>query len=316
MSLPLDHLLGADDETLRRAAEASKRLAAELLGPAPASVPTAAVIAEARAKVARPTISKRPTRPTSKRPASKRRAPSRFVLSVAARERRRRFDEESKRRGAPDFDPKDLPPAAFPIAGRVMGGARGAERELARMRGPFRRAVEVAALAMESRPDGTRRPTRSLVRVRARRVIACAAVFLYLAERTDRNAYALLVEGYVRGSFCALFVNPNTGAPVHVNTLFGTCTDGTRRGRFDCGAVVALVRAGAFEKHQPSAESQVRAGKRCNVGKARDGSARALNQYWVRAVALALDVPAELAETLAPLWVERGERVPRQPRAP
>lgn len=217
-----------------------------------------------------------------KTPAARRAQSERKAAAAAARDARRRakFLATSQARD-PDcvLLPNDVPQAARQIVWRTMRGEKSAERELARLcRSPFGRAVEVAARAMVRTPDGFRRPTRSLARRRARRVVAVAAVLHFMAQHTTSAGRALLTEGLPRGTLCALFHNDDRGAAVHINTLFGTMLDAKRRDRWDCGAVVALQRSRAIEKLQPPAHTQ----RPRFVGRDKKGNPRALNQYFLR----------------------------------
>jgi len=262
---------------------------AKLRGPAPARNLIECTLADARAaqeRAWREKISRQRKRAKEReRKSELQRRETAERLRLAALERDRRFKEESERRGVPEFRPKDLPPAAFEIAGRIDRHRDCAERELrgiVKRHRALGRCVDVAAHAMVREPDGTRRPRRSLASRRARRIVAVAAVLLYLAEEAKRTGYALLVEGYLRGSFCQLFPNPdNADETISLGSLFNTGDTGERGGRvgrWDCGAVVALERAGALEKVQPPASTQ----HACNVGVDRKGAPRALNQYFVK----------------------------------
>lgn len=242
-----------------------------------------------------------PARPKPSRAAKR----SQYARSIKERERLERFEKESERRGCPDFAPKDLEHGTRELANRVKRTSASAARHLRRMKRiapAFAACVEIAAYAMVRMPDGTRRPTRNLTCRRARRVVAIAAVMLHVSDESKHTAYLRVVEGYARGTLCELFTNDDGEDAVSIGTLFATMTDGDRFGKWDCGAVVALERAGAIDKWQPSARSQIRAGMRCNVGKGRDGKPRALNQYWLRPEAFSADPDAgELLE-------ERAER--------
>lgn len=238
--------------------------------------------------------------PAKPAPASKRRGKRKgkgaplFVTSLAAQERRARFAAESERRGCPKFRPKDLAPSSYALTRRVAG-TRSAETELRRFPPAYRRLVMLAAYAMERTTDGRFEATRSLAKRRARRVIAAAALMLYLADRTKRNGHALVVEGYVRGTLALAFrENDDTEEAISVGSLFNTQDDGERDGPWQCGALEALKRAGAIRFHQPPADTQ----PACNVGRDRDGTPRAINQYWITEAALTF--PEALWERLLP----------------
>lgn len=269
---------------------------------------------ETRAKLRAPTPAPAPARRGRRKKTTAQQPPA-WLTAEAARERRARFEAESKRRGCEKFRPKDLTPNVYAVTGRIAG-TRSAEAELRRFPPAFRRLVSIAAYAMQPSEEraGELVHTRALARRRARRIIQCAALLLYLADRTKRNGHALVVEGYTRGTLClALRRNDDTEKPPSVGSLFNTQTDGERRGLWDCGAIVALERAGAISFHQPPADTQ----PACNVGRDRDGTPRALNQYWITERALVL--PVECAEQLVPTWRPRpapATSETAQPRGP
>lgn len=217
-------------------------------------------------------------------------------------ERRARFLATSRKRGC-ELMPNDVPAAARQIVWRTMRGQRSAERELARLkRHAYGSAIERAAFgtAATSARGLRRGPYHALRSIRARRVVACGAVLAFLSQVTTSHGRAFIVEGTLRGTFCTFFQNAE-GDAVHVNTLFGTMTDGTRRGRWDCGAVVALERAGAIEKIQPPPHTQ----RARFVGLDRKRVPRALNQYFLRNDVVGGDAAAveARASTAWELWL-------------
>jgi len=195
-------------------------------------------------------------------------------------ERRARFVATSRKRKHPcELLPNDVPATARQIVWRTERSAKSALRELLRLkRETYGAATEVAVFGTASTTRQRGRPFDALRSRRARRVVACAAVLHYLKQETSSPGRAFLVEGTLRGTFCSFFTNADTGDALHFNSLYGTQTDATRKGRWDCGALVALERAGAIEKIQPPAHTQ----RPRFVGRDRKGRARAINQYFLR----------------------------------
>ena len=197
-----------------------------------------------------------------------------FAESV---ERRARMRSVSIDRGVPSFAPEDFSREAFIVAARAMRGGASARDVVAAMRRSYAQRVRWAALAYLPDEHGKLRPTRSWNHPAARRIVGVAAVMFRESLNTRRRGMHLLLQGFARGSLCVLFPNRETGKPVHVSTLYATSYDAQRKGPWDCGAVVALHRSGALVRHQPPASTAPAQ----YVGRGRDGSPRALNQYWL-----------------------------------
>jgi hypothetical protein len=178
-------------------------------------------------------------------------------------------------RGVPHFAPLDWLRADFARAAALQRSAAACRKTLAQLPPRFARRVKLAALACIVR-DGVVVPTRSMEHVSARCIVALAVTVWHASRNTARDGHGRVLVGRARGSFCTLLRNPLTSEPYSIARLYATSHHGTDD-PWDCGHMVALDRAGAFAKHQPPASTSPRA----FVGRARDGSLRALNQYWL-----------------------------------
>lgn len=214
-------------------------------------------------------------------------------------------------RGVPSFAPEDFSREAFALAARVMRGGASARDEVARMRRQYAQRVRWAALAYLPNEHGVHRPTRPWSHPAARRIVAVAAVMFRESQNTRRRGMHLLLQGFARGALCNLFPNRDTGKPVSKGTLYATSHDAQRTGPWDCGAVVALHRSGALVRHQPPASTAPAQ----YVGRGRDGSPRALNQYWLTERACS-DVETRDDDEPAFYDWTPAERSPAEPRGP
>lgn len=230
-----------------------------------------------------------------------------FVESV---ERRAKMRSVSINRGVPSFAPEDLSREAYAIAARTERGGASARDRLAMLRRASAQRVRWAALAYMPDENGVMRPTRSWSHPMARRIVAVFAVIEHESRHTKRRGMHLLLEGFARGSLCSAFRNHQTGEPVSISTLYATSFDADRKGPWDCGAVTALHRSGALVKHQPPASTAPTQ----YVGKGRDGSPRALNQYWLTERACA-DVVDDAAVPAFYDWTP-AESSPPEARGP
>jgi hypothetical protein len=231
----------------------------------------------ARVDAAAEPVVARELAPTLARPLRPRRA--RATRSEAFRTR-------AMERGAPGMAPLDWTPEDFATWRASHRSASSARAALATLPPVYARRVELAALAMTRREDGTRRPTRTWAHVQARRVVALAVTVFRASSPSRRRGMARKLVGRTRGMFATLAgINPSTGAPYSIGTFFHV---NDARGPWDCGAMVALHRAGALWRHQPPAAC-VPEGYR---GRDRDGNERAFNEYHLTERVLA---PAELA---------------------
>lgn len=220
-----------------------------------------------------------PARPASSR--AERRANDRRVLEAGEAgapdrpPRRRGLAPRARRCAGLDWERDD-----FQRARRVSGSASSAREALSRLPRCYALRVERAALAMRRTTDGRRVPTRTLAHVVARRIVALAAVLFHAGRSSKRRGMARIVRGRTRGMFVTLFrgegraQNERQRARLSVSTFFATSHHGRTDDPWDCGAMVALHRAGAVWKHQPPAAC---AG--AFQGKDRDGRPRAFNEY-------------------------------------
>jgi hypothetical protein len=225
-----------------------------------------------------------PAAPASSR--AERRANDRRVLAhgeegSAVRARRRPLVPRSSRLPAVDWTRED-----FARARRVSASGSRARDALMRLPRCYAQRIERAALAMrpelgpDGKPTGRRVPTRGWGHVVARRIAAVACVMFHAARPSRRRGMARIVVGRTRGMFVTLFRGEGRArdderqrARLSVSTFFATSHHGTDD-PWDCGAVVALHRAGALWRHQPPASC---AGPW--KGKDRDGRPRAFNEY-------------------------------------
>lgn len=233
---------------------------------------------------------------------------SMFATSIERRERMRSFNMA---RGVPSFAPADLSDQSYRIATRAQRGPASARDELAGLPRQCAQRTRWAALAYLPNERGELRPTRTWAHPAARRIVAVMAVMQHEARNTRRRGMHLLVEGFSRGSLCSAFRNAQTGAPVHKSTLYAVSFDARRRGPWDCGAVVALHRSGALVRHQPPAS----VARPEHVGKGRDGTPRALNQYWLTEKACS-DLVREDDAPAFHDWTPTDEGSPPEARGP
>lgn len=167
----------------------------------------------------------------------------------------------------------------FARAEAIERGPAAARAALARLPRCLAQRGERAALAMVRRSDGTRRPTRTWAHVEARRIVACLVVCFHAASSSRRRGMTRVLRGRTRRMWTTLFRSRvDRSRPVSVSTLFATShrkrAHGAPRSPWECGAMVALHRAGALWRHQPPVA--VAGGY---VGRGKDGSARAFNEY-------------------------------------
>lgn len=238
---------------------------------------SAELLAAVRAAV--PTASSPAAMPASSR--AERRANDRRVLEAGeegtpVRARRRPLVPRSSKLPAVDWDRDD-----FARARRVSASGARARDALSRLPRCYAQRVERAALAMRPTTDGRRIPTRSWGHVVARRIVAVACVLFHAARPSRRRGMARIVRGRTRGMFVTLFRGEGRArdderqrARLSISTFFATSHHGRTDDPWDCGAVVALHRAGALWRHQPPASC---AG--AFQGKDRDGRPRAFNEY-------------------------------------
>jgi len=187
----------------------------------------------------------------------------------------------------------DWSPDDFARARRIEGSMREARGALVRLPRCYSQRVERAALAMLPRTDGTRRPTRTLAHIAARRIVALAVVLYHAGRTSRRRGMARIVVGRTRRMFGTLFRRGVDRAPLSVSAIFAT-SHHDKRDPWDCGPMVALHRAGALWRRQPPA-----AAAGAHVGRDRHGVPRAFNEYHLtqRALsAVADEAPRELID--------------------
>lgn len=188
--------------------------------------------------------------------------------------RRGAFVSELQASGRGRMRPLDWTGDDYAAAEAIARSARAAERALCSLPGEFARRVQLAALAYERAEDGRRLPTRTWAHVRARRIVALGVILWRCSRSSRRRGMARIVVGRTRGMFASLFRNVLTGERLSVSSLFAT-QHHDEGGRWDCGDMVALTRAGAVWKAQPPASRVSEAF--CGVD--RHGHARAFNEY-------------------------------------
>lgn len=140
-----------------------------------------------------------------------------------------------------------------------------AEHVLAALPRVYARAVQVAAFGQltaahveatsgHEKRHAERGPRlRTLRNPRARACVAIAWLVYSLGRDTRRRGFARVLDGVSRGVIAALLPNPSTGEAYTVSHIAATSNDAGRAGPNDCGALVALHRAGALFKQQPDA---------------------------------------------------------------
>ena len=142
---------------------------------------------------------------------------------------------------------------------------------------PHARAARLAA-------GGLSGDRRTIDAYRARMIVALFVVIIRSRRKTTRRGYASICQGYTVRQLGSLFTNPRTGRRFSRSAFDAQSWGVDRKGRDDCGMLVALERAGAFEIQQPPEKY---ADPRY-LGRVRwtdaDGNPRraAFAQYWIR----------------------------------
>lgn len=270
-------------------------------GAPPAAPPSRAVV---RAERARVEAAGEPVPPELRGTVAAPRRPRR-----ARATRSEAFRTGAMERGAPRMAPLDWTPEDFATWRAVNRNASSARAALATLPPVYARRVELAALGMVRQDDGTRRPSRTWAHVQARRIVALAVVVYRASSPSKRRGMARVLRGRVRGQFGTLAgVNPGTGEAYSVGTFFHV----NDRRPWDCGAMVALHRAGALWRHQPPAACVEPAYK----GRDRDGNERAFSEYHLTERVLAPEGTPELATAPQGAPARSPELAPPSGRGP